>query len=99
MKHIEIFNTHLPVFCAGIDGKCERTAEIWAECEMAQGEAGCGNCDVGFYLVFPRDLVGDRQFSYGGISGDLPIKCPKCGTKGFVILNAENEEPEPDGRE
>lgn len=85
----------LPVFCVGIDGgNCTHVENITPECDMAQGPAECGKCGVAFYLVFPRDLAGDRQYNYRGLSGDLPVTCPNCGAKGFVVLNAEDDEEE-----
>ena len=75
------------------DGYCVQVEEVLTECDMAQGDAECGSCDAAFYLVFPRDVAGDLQFSHGGISGDLPsIRCPCCGAEAFVILNAETRE-------
>ena len=90
MKQIKIHNIHLPVFCCGIEGRAIHVKEVHSDCDMAQGDAECGNCDVGFYLVFPRSMAGDLQYSHHGISGDLPgVICPNpaCQTKGWIIVN------------
>ena len=87
MKRIKIYNTHLPVFCCGIEGRAIYVKEVQPQCDIAQGECECGNCGRDFHLVFPREMAGDLQYSLTGISGDLPAKCPACEFKGFVIVN------------
>ena len=91
MKRIEVRNSLLPLYCADMNGNCQQIFDLRAECEMAQGDAEC-MCGFAFYVVFPRDLAGDLQHSLTGISGDLLVKCPACGHKGFVVVN-EIEEP------
>jgi hypothetical protein len=90
MKRIQIYNTHLDVFCCGWDGACTHVEKVFAECDMAQGECECGNCEYGFHLVFPREIAGDLQYSHFGISGELlDVICPNpsCKAKGWIIVN------------
>jgi hypothetical protein len=91
MKRVKVHNTHLPVFCCGIEGRAATyVKEVWAECDMAQGQCECGNCGYGFHLVFPRALAGDLQYSHGGASGDLPdVICPNpsCKAKGWILVD------------
>jgi len=82
---------HEQVFLANENGNCSWLKELVIEDGklpewLAHGDAECA-CGLGFHLYFPRDLAGDLQFGHGGISGDLPVVCPACGTKGFVIVN------------